>query len=189
MDDVREELQQRFQDNGDDITIDIVDDEYKFLLTNNNDDGIRIINPVYEPRVLSEDEFNVDIEFTANHKLGFTDDTRDEWISSNGGTYKAPSIAKVLNTSIYYITSKTIGDSLRTLTPQHEHMEFHMIGSVLNNVRFGDINQKDYDDNEVIWFDMDNGLNKFDIEILDEHYNPADLNDANCIFEFIFFKQ
>ena len=190
VEEVAQELQQALQDKGDNITVDLIEDEYKLQLTNNTEeDEFRIINPVYEPFVLSEGEFHVDIKFTATHKLGFTEDTRGEWIEANGGTYKAPGIAKIINTSIYYITSRTLGDSLRTITPQHEKMEFQMIGSVLNRVGFGNIHQKVFDEESIIFFDMGSGLNGFDVQILDEHYNPINLNRANVVLEFIYFKQ
>jgi hypothetical protein len=154
-----------FSVNNHSIDVSMNDTTARLQFTNNTGNPIRLVSSdLYEPVVNSTDIVN-----SANHKLGLLGDLSNNTISNNF-TYEATGVPKIISTSIFHITSKTIGDYRQSILPKQQELQQYILYSALNTVGFGDIINKDIPHDDLKWFEIDGSIDTIDIQIRDENY-------------------
>ena len=172
-------MNNEFSNKGHNITVVFDEATQRFSFTNNESNPFYIINTFLNPTFQS-----VTLENSAHHKIGIIRDTTQHKVS-NGSTFECKGLPKILNTSVYHIVSNKLGDTQKyKLVKSRNHP---IIASVFNDVSFGDMITREYSDDETFFSVVNDEIEIIDIQILDEEYQPVNLNGSNLVLEFVYW--
>ena len=171
-------LKDLFGVNGHSIDVNFNDTTNRLQFTNNSSVDIRIVSSnLYETTVNGQDIVN-----SCNDKVGLIEDLTNNVITPSV-TYEAKGVPKIISSSVFHITSKTLGNYKQSILPKQQSNQQFILYTLLNTAGFGNIIQKDIERDDVKWMEVDETLDKIDIQLRDEDYRIIDLNGANVILE------
>jgi hypothetical protein len=160
-----------FAVNNHNIEATMNDTTKRLQFTNNSNVDIRLVSSdLYEPVVNGTDIVN-----SANHKLGLLGDLSNNVITPSF-TYECEGVPKIISTSVFHITSKTLGNYRQSILPKNQSNQQYILYTALNNVGFGDIIQKDIAQDDIKFFEIDGSIDSIDIAIRDENYRIIENN-------------
>lgn len=177
-----EDINTSFINEGDNISVSQDDTTKRLRFRNDSPFKIRIVSSNEYENIVN----GTTIVNSCNNKIGLVGNLTDDTLDT-GESYLATGIPKLLSTSMFYITSTTLGNWMNTMLPRSKTYKEYIIHSMLNTGGFGDVLQDSLDENSMFWIEIDGSLTDFDIVIKDENYREVNLNGANVIIELEYY--
>lgn len=171
-DQLADDLSDLFEDNGETMDVEFLEDSQKLKFTNTSAQDIRLV---------SGDDWETSYNGTelvdrSNVKIGLTQDLRGK-VLVNGGFTTAQNIPKIQSSLVFHLISQKLVDNATSITPNRDNKP-HILATLINNKSWGDNLWDTRADDELWQITMNSDLDQLDLQVVDDQYRQVSLNGA-----------
>lgn len=176
IDNVVDELNLKFQSNGDIIEVSNNTDYNKLSITNNTPEPIRIVSSS-----IYRDLTDLGVSNTINERLGFTQNLTNEVLQPLGGIITASSSIRMLRSHCYYLTLQEINDHPVIPSNNFPDGKNRNVICRITASNFGTLSQLYFPQSFTYELQQSN-LRRLRFQVLDDEYQAVDLEEHPVSF-------